>query len=375
MGRWTGRALRATSLATLVMLAACGGKAAERRAAAPPSSRTSGPARAPVTVQAAEARPADGGRAVEAVGALRRLRESVLSFRIPGVMTRLLVDEGDTVTAGQVVATIDATGVDARLRSAAADLERAKRDVDRFAPLVERGAISREQLDNQRTTLATARAAYDAVAFDRRYATLRAPVSGVVLSRAAQAGEVVAAGSPVLTVADAASPLVLRAPLTDRDLSAVRMGAPVEVRLDAAPGRVFAGRVSRIGQRARAESGQVEVEATIPAAPGLRSGMLGALRLQATGEGGANAGLVRVPAEAVLEASGDRAAVLQLVAGRARRTAVGFRGFDGDDALLSGLPAGARVITAGAGYVSDGDAVRVIDPRDLGAPAATAAAR
>lgn len=369
MGRWTGGAARAVSLATLVMLAACGGKAAARKAPA------EGAAKPAVTVQAAEARPADGSRAVEAVGALRRLRESVLSFRIPGVMTRLLVDEGDTVAAGQVVATIDATGVDARLRSAAADLERARRDVDRFAPLVERGAISREQLDNQRTTLATARAAYDTVAFDRRYATLRAPVSGVVLSRAAQAGEVVAAGTPVLTVADASSPLVLRAPLTDRDLLAVRMGAPVEVRLDAAPGRVFAGRVSRIGQRARAESGQVEVEATIPAAPGLRSGMLGALRLQAAGEGGAHAGLVRVPAEAVLEAVGDRAAVLQLVGGRARRTPVGFRGFDGDDALLAGLPAGARVITAGAGYVSDGEAVRVIDPRDLGAPAATVASR
>ena len=163
----------------LLSLAACGGKP-----------KVAATAKAPTPVQVAFVSAPSGESVVEAAGSLRRLRESALSFRIPGVMTRLMVDEGDTVKAGQVIATLDAAGVDARLRQAAADLDRAKRDVDRFAPLVEKGAISREQLDNQKTALASARAAYDSAAFDRRWATLRAPSSGVVLSRAAQAGEV-----------------------------------------------------------------------------------------------------------------------------------------------------------------------------------------
>jgi hypothetical protein len=84
----------------------------------------------------------------------------------------------------------------------------------------------------------------------------------------------------------------------------------------------------------------------------------------------ASAGFARIPAEAVLEASGGKAAVLRLEGGRARRTPVRFGGFDGDDALVAGLPDGARVITAGAGFVSDGDRVTVTDPKALGRKAA-----
>ncbi len=355
----------AFTLAVTCTLAGCGAK-------------SSAPAvhdRPATPVQAAAAQAPGGRVTIEAAGSLRRLRESALSFRIPGVMTRLFVDEGDNVRAGQVVATLDPAGVDARLRAAAADLDRARRDVERFAPLVEKGAISREQLDNQRTALSSAKAAYDSAAFDRRWAVLRAPASGVVLVRSAQAGEVLAAGQPVLTMADAASPLAIRVPLTDRDVAAVHLGQAVQVRLDALPGQVLAGRITRIGQRARVESGQVEVEATIAAAPGLRSGMLGSLRLETAAPAGGSAAYLRVPAEAILEASGARAAVLRLDGGlHARRTAVGFGGFDGDDALVLGLQPGERVITAGAGYVSDGEKVSVVDPASLGAPTPSAGA-
>ena len=322
-------------------------------------------------VQVAVVAAPSGAAVIEAAGSLRRLRETALSFRIPGVMTRLLVDEGDPVRAGQVVATLDPAGVDARLRQAAADLDRAKRDVDRFEPLVEKGAISREQFDNQKTALATARAAYDSAAFDRRWASLIAPASGVVMVRSAQAGEVLAAGQPVLTIADASSPLVLRVPLTDRNVAQARLGQIVSVHLDALSHQAIQGRISRIGQRARAENGQVEVEATIPALPGLRSGMLGTLSFTGPAQGQASpSAFLRIPAEAVLEANGAHASVLRLDPGsHVRRSPVGFGGFDGDDALVSGLQPGERVVTAGAGYVSDGEKVSVIDPAGLDAAA------
>ena len=68
-----------------------------------------------------------------------------------------------------------------------------------------------------------------------------------------------------------------------------------------------------------------------------------------------------------MEASGEHAFVLLLdpQTNKVRRTAVRFGGFDGDNALIAGLPAGARVITAGAGFVSDGQRVTVVDPTSL----------
>ncbi len=344
-------------LAQALGLAACGASAPAPRGPPPPPA-----------VQVVEASPPHGEGAVTATGALRRRREMALSFRIPGVITRLGVDEGDTVRRGQVLATLDPAAVDARLRQAAADLDRARRDAERFSRLVERGAISRQQAEAQNTQVADAQAAYDAAAFDRRWAALAAPANGVVLVRQAQAGEVVQPGQTVVILADDDSPLVLRAPISDRDIGRVRIGGGARVRLDSLPGEVLTGTVTRIGQQAGPQNGAVEIEITLPTRLGLRSGLIARAEIDALPEaGGAAAGLSRVPAETILEATGERAFVMRFdpSTGLARRTPVRFGGFDGDDALVGGLPPGARLITAGAGYVSDGERVSVVDPTRL----------
>lgn len=345
--------LAALSLAVAALgLCDCAGKPSAAQAAAPPS------------VEAVRVAASGGQALIHATGALRWQRESILSFRIPGVMTRLFVDEGDAVQQGKVVATLDPTAVDARLRQAQADLDRAKRDLARFEPLVAKGAVPRQDLDNQKTALDQAQAAYASAAFDARWASLRSPMRGVVLSRSAQTGEVLQAGQPVVSVADTASPLLLRTPVADRDALRLRLGDPAKVRLEALQGVVLAGRVSRIGQSAGAQSGVVTVDISVPAAAGLRSGMIGAADIAPSAAPAAGGAYVRAPAEAILEANGSRAFILTLDTAHhiARRRAVTFGGFDGDDALIGGLASDATVITAGAGFVADGQTVRVIDP-------------
>jgi len=126
--------------------------------------------------------------------------------------------------------------------------------------------------------------------------------------------------------------------------------------------------VSRIGQRAGAQSGAIEIDITLPAKPGLRSGLIATAKIAAAGPATTQAGFARLPAEAILEANGAQAFVMQLDAKTqtARRTQVVFGGFDGDDALVKGLDSEARVITAGAGFVNDGQKVQVVDPANLG---------
>lgn len=308
-----------------------------------------------------------GQSTILATGALKRRREIALSFRVPGVIARLTVDDGDHVRRGQVIAALDPTTVEARLNQARADLDRARRDLERLNGLVESGAVSRQQVDGQRNALANAEAAYQSAAFDRRWAQLIAPADGVVLARVAQAGEVVQPGQTVVSIADEASPLVLRAPLSDKDAVNTRLGQAATVTLDALPGQTLAGTVSRIGQQAGAASGQIEIEVTIPARPGLRSGLLARAEIRRPNPTAGE--FVRIPAEAVLEANGERAFVMRLDAAgsAARRTPVRFGGFDGDDALVAGLTPATRVITAGAGYVSDGQSVAVIDAAGLAA--------
>lgn len=356
---WRNRLLASAAVLATAALSACGEKA---KSDEPP---------APTPVEAVLVAAPGASGSVGGAGALERRREMALSFRIPGVLTAMKVEAGDRVSAGQLVAAIDPAGVDARQQQTVADLERARRDLDRDKTLFEKGFVARQRIDDRQSALKAAQASYDAARFDRRWASLVSPVSGVVLTRQAQAGEVVAAGQVVARVADLSSPLILRLPLPARDAARVQVGDAAQVTVEELGDQALSARVTRVGQAADTRTGAINVEIEISAPPpNLRSGQVAHATLAVRAAPSASTTYARIPAEAVLEASGRRAFVLRFDGGKARRTAVTFGGFDGDDALVSGLPGGTRVITAGAGFVADGEAVRVIDPKALAAPAA-----
>lgn len=336
-------------------LSACGGKA-----------KTDAPA-APTPVEAARVAAPDAAGEVAGAGTLERRREMALSFRIPGVLTTMKIEAGDSVRAGQLIAAIDPAGVDARQQQTLADLERVRRDLERDKVLFEKGYVSRQRIDDRTSALKAAQAAYDAAHFDRRWASLVSPVSGVILERRAQAGEVVGAGQVVARVADLTSPLVLRLPLAARDAARVRVGDVATVKVEEIGETALSGRITRVGEAADTRTGAILVEIELSAPPpALRSGQVAHATLSVRAPANVTMTYARVPAEAVLEANGQRAFVFRVDGGKARRTAVGFGGFDGDDALVSGLANGVQVITAGAGFVSDGEAVSVVDPTRLG---------
>lgn len=316
----------------------------------------------PPAVETAVVAPDGSGGGLTVSGALERQREMNLSFRVGGVMTALAVDAGDPVSAGQVLARIDPAAVNARVTQATADLERARRDLRRDEALFAQGYVSTQRLEDRRTAVTAAQAAYDAAAFDGRWSRLVAPASGVVLERLAQAGEVLQPGQPVLRVADLSSPLVLRVPVADRDIGRVSVGQEVKAMIDSLPGEALTGRVARVGQGADPRTGAVMVEIEVPSRPNLRSGLTAKAVFPAAS--GAQ-DVVRAPAEAVIEASGQKAYVFRLRGDRVTRTQVVFLGFDGDHARLRGLAAGDRVVTAGGGFLSDGERVRIADASAL----------
>jgi RND family efflux transporter MFP subunit len=350
------------AVAAAGLLAGCGGQAA-----------TSEPRQA-TAVQAVRVSAARSTGELQASGRIARRREMELSFRVPGVMTGLSVDAGDRIGAGQVLASLDPTGLAAAEQRALAELERARRDQGRDQALFDKGFVSQQRLDDRASAVKAAEAGYSAAAFDRRWTRLVSPVSGVVLERSRQSGEVVQPGQTVLRVADESSPLVVRAPAPDREAGRVRLGAAARVRTDAM-GPELAGRVSRIGESADPRTGAVEIEVELPPAPELRSGQIASVWIDVGRPAAAQSpAMARLPAEAILEAQGRRATVLVVdpESSTVRRRSVAFGGFDGDDALVAGLADGAQVVTLGAGFVTDGEKVRVVDPARL-APQKTAA--
>jgi RND family efflux transporter MFP subunit len=334
------------ALAVTALLAGCG--------AAQPQSKEPDP----LPVEVVTARGGEASGSVSAVGRIAHAREMTLAFRVPGTLARLDADIGDQVSRGQALAQLDATDLAARVAQGQGDVERAERALARYATLNETGAVAHARYEDGRTALDQARAALRAAAFNRASATLSAPASGIVLERIAQAGETVSAGQAVLRLADVDSPLLVRIPVPENAIGRVRAGAAA--RLSVAGRSDVPGVVSRVGASVDPRTGTVQVEVRLGDPSGLVSGMTGTVEIASAAAGAPD--ITAVPAEAVLEAKNGLAALflLDVHAQRGRRRIVRFLGFSGEDALVAGLPAGARVITSGAGFAADGQRVRVI---------------
>ncbi len=322
------------------------------------------PAENPAAEQAVvvEVAPVIGGAGTATIigtGSLERERQIVLAFRDPGMVTRVFVDNGDAVRRGQLMARQDTTQLAMQSTKARADYDKAVRDYERDKKLAEEGWISGQRLADRETVVKSARAALDSVNFDKFIGNIVAPSDGVVLTRHIQSGEVVNSGTPVITMADNRSPLVVRVALADKDVARVRLGDSALVTVSAVPGVRLQGSVSRIDQRVDPRTGATDVDVRVPAQAGLKTGFVAETLI--TLRGGSLEGVARIPAEAIIEAQGNTAFVfvLDVKNNRARRTQVGFAGFDGDAAMVRGLGSNQFVVTTGGALVRDGSLLSV----------------
>lgn len=140
----------------------------------------------------------------------------------------------------------------AALKRSRAALERAKQNYDQVME-----GVRREQVDISRAGVHAAEQALEMSRIRLGYATLKAPIGGVVLVRHAELGEVVSAGTPVVTIADL-DRLWLRGYLAETDLGRVKLGQAVTVKSDTYPGKSYQGRVSFISSQAEFTPKSVE---------------------------------------------------------------------------------------------------------------------
>lgn len=297
---------------------------------------------------------------LRAVGAVAPRDEVRLSFKTPGVIASIDVHEGDQVRAGQVLAVLEQTEVEAAVRQAEAATAKARRDLDRAHALFADGVATREQVQDLTTALQMAVASQEAAQFNARFTRIVAPADGVVMRRLGEPRELVAAGQPLLVVGMTGRGWVIRAALTDRDVVRVHVDDEAMVSLDAYPQYEFAGFVTKIAAAADPATGTYQMEVLVdPGDVALVQGLVARVQVH---DGREEARPV-VPVTALLEADGGRAVVFLVDSQRliARRLLVTTGRFAGDRVEISaGLSAGERVVIEGAAYLRDGDAVRVL---------------
>jgi len=305
-------------------------------------------------------------RPVHGAGIVRLKSEADLSFKVGGIITAVLVDEGARVRKGQVLARLDPTEVDAALRQAKETSARADRDVERARKLHATNAIPVSDLQNAETAAAQATASVDAAAFNAQRAVVVAPDDGRIEKRSVDPGEMVMPGTPVFHVSGRSRGAVVRVGLTDRDVLRVTNGDAARIVLDLFPDAPLSGKVSQIAAAASPGTGTFDVEVTIdqplPArAAGadpvsILSGMTAKIEIAHV-----ERDLATVPIAALTEGRGDAASVFVLDGQVARRVPVKVAFLSKSHAaLVTRLEGHDRVVEAGASDLDDGVAVRVL---------------
>ncbi len=347
--------LPAISLLFLLGLAACGDKPEAR---APAQSEKS------IPVRAARVLPAPDADMVRAYGAIRPASEARLSFKIGGMINTIAVDQGDRVSKGQILAALDMREIDSHAARAALAVQKAKRDVDRMAPLAAKGFASTQRMEDARTALDAARAEQAAIEFDRGLAQITAPADGVVLMRHVDEREMVGVGAPIITVSSGGGAYVLKAGLSDRDVARIKIGDAATVKLDAFDGAVLPGRVLRIAAASDPRSGTFETEIALDDTDRkLTSGFMGVAQVTPSIPG-ENANASSIPASAILEGHGAQASVFVIdpQTSKARRQRITVGPLSGDQIIVTGgLARGDIVVTAGAVYLRDGVKVNITE--------------
>jgi membrane fusion protein (multidrug efflux system) len=368
-----GRPLLYFGFAMVLSLAACGPKDA---AGTPPAGggrggRGGAPA-GPTPVEIAVAHKSSLVRSTTVTGTVQPIRIVGVTSVLSGTLLRITAEEGKQVRAGDVLAEMDVRELSAQLRSAEAGLALATSNFQRAEALRRENVISQAEFERDRAALAASQASVDQLRTRVAFASITAPVSGVVVTKGAEMGDVISGQTQIFTIA-VTDTLVTRLAVSELEVSALRVGAVVPLTVDALQGATVQGRIRRIFPAADVATRLVPVEVAISgrSVTGLLPGFTvrAKLALDEARQG------ITVPTRALQGGASSRF-LFVLKANKAQRRVVSAGDdIEGLSEILSGVDEGDTVVVAGNALLRDGATVRVVDPLRGEAGSAAASGR
>jgi membrane fusion protein (multidrug efflux system) len=290
MSRFTYKVLATLMLSLAPGIAGCSShaEAADEQpdgAVAPPT---------PVTVRAAET--VERPIIVAASGTVDANTTADLGFKVSGRAAVVLADEGETVRAGQLLASLDATDYRLSADQAAASAAQAADEFARMRELFSRGSLAPNDFKKFETATQVAES-QSSLARQRLADTrLTAPIAGVIARRAVDAGEMVGAGTPVFTIV-AVDPVEIRVGIPEVQVGGIKLGAPARITIPALAGEEFQAKVGMIGVAADPASRTYPVKLVVSnSGRALLPGMIAEARIN----GDRMVRAITVPGEAVV---------------------------------------------------------------------------
>lgn len=306
-------------------------------------------------------------------GDVRPRSETVIGFRVAGKLIERKVEVGTQVKRGDVLARLDPQDLSLQTQavgaqSAAAQTELAQQlaDLERFQSLLKQGFISQAEFDRRKNTVEIARSRVTEVGSAQRstrnqldYAVIRADEAGVITAVEAERGQVVAAGQPVVRIAQA-GPKEIAVSVAESRLAALQAATDLAITVSALPGKIYKGKLREVSPVADPATRTYAARITVlDADEAMRLGM--SARVAVRGE----AKPVLVLPLSALYRNGDKTAVWTVdpSTSAVQLVNVSVSSVQDDSVIVAqGLKGGEVVVTAGVQKLQAGQKVRVVAP-------------
>ena len=352
------------SIAAAVVIAAVAGgywMGQQRTPVAPTAQATSGKGGPPaaaagaVTVEAVKVAQMPMPQTITTVGSLRSDESITLRPEVAGRISAIRFQEGQRVTKGETLVTLDPAINDAEVQQARANLTLAKSKFDRSVDLAKSNFISGQAKDEAENNLKVAQAALTLAEAKLAKTTIKAPFSGIIGLRSVSVGDYVKEGADMVNL-ESIDPLKVDLKVPEMFLQQIKVGQSLSVTLDAMAGKSYEGRVIAVNPLLDAAGRAVVIRAQVRNQDtSLRPGMFARVRLVTKESKNAT-----VVPEQSLVPLGEEQFVFKVVDGKALRQKVEIgQRRDGKAEVVQGVAPDDMIVTAGQLKLRDGVAVRI----------------
>ena len=292
---------------------------------------------------------------VEALGTLAADESVVIAPEIAGRVVSLGFKEGERVNKDQPLVMLDTAILDAELKQAQADLSLARDTYDRNRSLVQRGAGTQVALEQATAQLASQEARLQLAQAKLAFATIKAPFSGVVGLRSVGVGDFVSIGKQLITLTNI-DPIKVDFRVPEIYLTQLKVGQPIQLKVDAVPDRPFTGKIFAIDPVVDVNGRAVRLRAAIPNADlVLKPGLFARVTIMVDKRENA----LVIPETAVVP-DGLTKTVFIIENGKAKRMPVELgKRLTGKVEVVKGLKAGMQIVTAGQMRLREGATVAI----------------
>ncbi|HTE47875.1 MAG TPA: efflux RND transporter periplasmic adaptor subunit [Gemmatimonadaceae bacterium] len=358
----------AALVVALVTLAGCQGAEATKTTTGTPAMVVG-----PENITVVKAQEIRSGPAIS--GDLTPEEQASVRAEVGGAVVQTMVEQGERVAKGAVLARIDdATLREAELSARAAvstaqsSVDLNKRQLERNEALLKAGAIAerdvdlvRNQYSSAEAQLANAKSQLANASKQLDKATVKAPFSGIVSTRSVNMGDIVQTGAALYTIVNPAT-MRLEASVPADQLALIRVGAPVDFGVNGYPNRHFTGRITRVNPVADPSTRQVRIIVSLPNTNGTLVG-----GLFADGHVAAEVRTAPVLPSSAVDERGLRPFVMRIKNGLVAKAEVTLGIRDGATETVevrSGVQSGDTILLGAARGISEKTAIRVSAPSD-----------